>query len=418
MAQNPVVTFHSDKISGSATADFAYQGATFGPNPGIETDNLRFRNRVSIVQDAPMFKEFFRRIHAKLKLASISSPESICILRLSAIGDVCHTVAVVRTLQSHWPDTKLTWVIGKTEASLVGDIPGIEFIIFDKSRGWHAYRDLRRCMRGREFDILLQMHASLRASLASLFIPAPIKLGFDKARAVNCQWLFTTHRINGDARVHAMDGLFQFLEAIGINERILRWDIPLSDADRGFAARNVESGRSILVISACSSRRWRNYRNWSAENYAAVADYAAERYGMQVILTGGETPLEVDYGQRICQLTRCKPHNLVGQTTLKQLLAVLERSTVLVCPDSGPAHMATTVNKPVIGLYATANPARTGPYLSQKWVVNKYPQAVLSEFGRSVNEIRWGRRVRDPEAVNLPKVSDVTAKLDQIRSGQ
>ena len=273
-------------------------------------------------------------------------------------------------------------------------------------------------MRGRRFDVLLQLQASLRVSIASLFSPATIKLGFYKVGAIDFQWLFTTHRINGNPRVHVLHSFFQFLETLWIKEGVLRWDIPLSDADRGFAARNVESGRSILVISACSSRRWRNYRNWSAENYAAVADYAAERYGMQVILTGGETPLEVDYGQRICQLTRCKPHNLVGQTTLKQLLAVLERSTVLVCPDSGPAHMATTVNKPVIGLYATANPARTGPYLSQKWVVNKYPQAVLSEFGRSVNEIRWGRRVRDPEAVNLPKVSDVTAKLDQIPRGQ
>ena len=67
------------------------------------------------------------------------APESLCMLRLSAVGDVCHTLPVVRTLQAAWPETRITWIIGKLEASLVGDIPGIEFITFDKSKGLGAY---------------------------------------------------------------------------------------------------------------------------------------------------------------------------------------------------------------------------------------------------------------------------------------
>jgi heptosyltransferase I len=121
-----------------------------------------------------------------MSIALASPPGSICILRLSAIGDVCHALPIVRTLQSHWPDTRLTWVIGKTEASLVGDIPGVEFIIFDKATGWRGYRELRTRMQARHFDVLLIMQVSLRANVASLFIPASIRLGFDRIREYMC----------------------------------------------------------------------------------------------------------------------------------------------------------------------------------------------------------------------------------------
>lgn len=321
---------------------------------------------------------------------------------------------MVRTLQAQWPHARLTWVIGKTEATLVGDIQDVEFIIFDKATGWRAYRDLHRRLRRRRFDVLLHMQVSLRANLASLCVLADVRLGFDKIRAKDYQYLFTTDRIEGNPRVHVLDGFFQFLEALGINQRVLRWDIPLSISDREFAASKVRPAQPLVLISPCSSQRWRNYRNWSAENYAAVADYASERYQTSVVLTGAATAHERAYGERICALTRCTPQNLIGQTNLKQLLALLEQAALVICPDSAPAHMATAVQTPVVGVYATANPARSGPYLSQQWVVNKYPEAARMEFGKTVDELPWGKRVRNPEAMRLPTVADVTEKLDQL----
>ena len=97
---------------------------------------------------------------------------------------------------------------------------------------------------------------------------------------------------------------------------------------------------------------------------------------------------------------------------MKQLLAILARATVVLCPDSGPAHMATAVGTPVVGLYATSNRHRTGPYYSQRLVVDKYPEAVAREFGRPVESLRWGQRVRDPAAMSLITVADVIVKLD------
>jgi heptosyltransferase I len=340
------------------------------------------------------------------------TPRAVCVLRLSAIGDVCHTLPVVRTLQHAWPGTALTWIIGKTEAALVSDVPGIEFIVHDKKSGRRGMASLRDRLRGRHFDVLLMMHASLRANLISRLVPADIRLGFDRARARELQWLFSTHRIEARRHQHVMDGLFGFAEALGIRERTLRWDIPLSDADRNYAFSVIPDGRPSLLISPCSSSRLRNFRNWSADRYAAVAGHALER-GLQVILTGGNTEIEQQYGRDIAALARGPVTNLIGNTSLKQLLALLARAVAVMTPDSGPAHMATSVGTPVIGLYASSNPGRTGPY-DRSWTINKYPEALFEDCGQTVEQARWGQRVRDPDVMQRIQVPEVTGMLDRL----
>src|ERR1044072_7250609 len=94
-------------------------------------------------------------------------PTRVCILRLSAIGDTCHVLPVVRTLQRAWPNTRFTWIIGKVEAKLLGHIPDIEFIVLDKKSLPGSYRTLRQAMRGRHFDVLMPMQVALRPSLFS-----------------------------------------------------------------------------------------------------------------------------------------------------------------------------------------------------------------------------------------------------------
>ena len=354
-------------------------------------------------------------VNARIEQFRSRPPAAACILRLSAIGDTCHALPVVRTLQRAWPQTRLTWVIGKTEASLMSGLDGVELVILDKAAGAGGFLEVRRRLAGRRFDLLLMMHASMRANLVSLMVRADVRLGFDRVRARDYQWLFSNARIAARAGEHVMDGLFGFAEGVGVRERTLRWDIPVSGDDRAFAERCIPSGQRAVIISPCSSQRFRNYRNWSIENYAAVAEHAARAHGARVILTGGPTAPERRYAEGIANLARDgRPLDLVGKTTLKQLLALLDRADALVCPDSGPAHMATTVGTPVIGLYATSNRMRTGPYLSQRWVVDHYPDAVRKEFGVAVDRLPWGARVRDPDAMDLIKVEEVTTRLDQL----
>ena len=331
-------------------------------------------------------------------------------MRLSAIGDTCHALAVVRRLQDNWPEARITWIIGKTEASLLSSVPDIEFIVFDKSRGTVAYRDVRAALAGKHFDIALCMHASLRANLLIRSLPADIRLGFDRARAKDFQWLFTNRRINAAHGEHALEAMMAFATAIGATERELRWDIPLSQADRDFAAGVATDEKPLVVISPCSSQRARNFRNWSIENYAAVIAHLESRCGAQVIITGGPSDLEREYGTRLAAGSAAL--NLVGQSTLTQLAALIARANLVICPDSGPAHMATALGTTVIGLYATSNPKRTGPYLSQKFTINRYPDAIRRYLGKAEGQVRWGQRVRNPDAMALIGVPDVIEKTD------
>ncbi|MCW8831360.1 MAG: glycosyl transferase, partial [Gammaproteobacteria bacterium] len=126
------------------------------------------------------------------------------------MGDITHTLPVLRTLQKHWPDTPITWIIGKTEYQLVRDIKGVEFIIFDKAQGLAGYKAIRRQLKGRHFDILLHLQLSLRASAISFFVSAGIKLGFDKERAKDLQWLFSNQKIRpASTRQHVVDSFME-----------------------------------------------------------------------------------------------------------------------------------------------------------------------------------------------------------------
>lgn len=337
---------------------------------------------------------------------------SICVLRLSAIGDTCNLLPVIRTLQSECPDATITWIIGRTEHRLLRGVQGVEFLVFDKKGGRSARQALKAQLAGREFDVLLHLHASMRANLLSRYIKARRKIGFDHRRARDFQRFFCTERISGDSSVHVLDGFFQFLEHLGITHRHLIWDVPIPDEDREFAQTNL-SDRSLL-ISPCSSQRWRNFRNWRAENYASVVDLAHAKYGLDIVLTGGPTQLEAEYGEKISQLAKAPVKNLISQTSLTQLMALIERAGVVISPDSGPAHMATATGTPVIGLYATSNRWRTGPYLSQEWVVDRYPDAIARALGKPVTQLPWGYRVRSPYAMDLITVDDVARKLDAV----
>ncbi len=338
-------------------------------------------------------------------------PRSVCILRLSALGDACHVVPIVRTLQRAWPETQLTWIIGKAEARLLGLIEGVEFITVDKRAALAAGRGLRARLAGRRFDVLLHMQLSLRASVLSRLVPASVRLGFDRARARELQWLFTTARIAARTREHVLDSFFGFPAALGIAERTLRWDLPLPPQAREYAERLVPDARPTLVISPCSSHP---LRNWRPDRYAALAEHAARRHQMRIILAGGPSPAEREMGERIERAAGVPLVNQIGRDTLPELLALLARATVLVSPDSGPVHMATMVGTRVIGLYAATNPERSGPYLSRRWCVNAYGEAARRFRGCEPGALPWTTKIEAPGVMDLIGVEQVTAKLDEL----
>jgi heptosyltransferase I len=339
-------------------------------------------------------------------------PASVCLLRLSALGDVCHAIAVLRALQRAWPQTRFTWIAGKPEAKLLALVDGVEVIPFEKRGGMAAVRELGSRLGTRRFDLLLMLQAALRASLVSLLIPARVKLGFDRARAYEGQWLFSNAKIAPREREHQLDALLGFAEACGARDLTPRWDFALPEDARRYAEELIPDGAPpTLVISPCSSVR---EREWLPERYAALADYATERHGMRVILCGGPSAEERAMGAAIGGAARRPLLNQIGSDTIPQLIALLARARALVCPDSGPAHLASAVGTAVIGLHATSNPERSGAYFSRARAVNRFPEAARRFRGCSVSELPWQDRIEVPGAMALIEVADVTAQLDAL----
>ncbi|HWG69203.1 MAG TPA: glycosyltransferase family 9 protein [Steroidobacteraceae bacterium] len=337
---------------------------------------------------------------------------NVCLLRLSAIGDTCHALAALRAFQSAWPQTRFTWIIGKLEAKLMAALlPEIEFITFDKRAMLGELRRLRTTLRGRRFDLLLDLQLSFRASLVSSLIRAPIKLGFDRQRARELQWLFTNASIGPAAREHVLDSFMGFVRACGIEPEAPRWDLTLPQDALEYAGGIVVDARPTLIISPCSSHA---ARNWPAARYAAAADHAAGVHGMRVVLVGGRSAVEARMGDAIAAAARCTLINQIGKDTLPQLLGLLSLSTVLLSPDSGPAHMATMVGLPVIGLYAATNPARAGPYYSRQWCIDKYDSAARQFLGRPASTLAWTTKIERSGVMDLISVAEVTAMLDAL----
>ncbi len=341
--------------------------------------------------------------------------KSICILRLSAIGDVTHVIPVVLSLQEQVPGVKITWVIGKIEAKLVGDLPGVEFIIFDKKAGRRGYSDLRTQMKGRKFDALLHMQVAFRANLAAACIPARVRVGYDKARSKDLHSLFINHRIKPAQHQHVRDCLASFLEPLGLTAAPPRWQIPLSEGDHDFARSQLASDRRNLIISPCASH---TLRNWPAERYAQLADHAIRKHGMQVTLVGSPAPFEAEYCAAIESAMKEKAHNICGKDTLKQLAALMSHADLVVAPDTGPAHIASAVGTDVLGLYAASNPDRSGPYNSLQWCVNRYPEALEKFAGKTVQQARWGAKAEFEGAMELITVEDSIAMLDRWLEAQ
>lgn len=322
-------------------------------------------------------------------------------------------VPLVHTLQHAYPGSRLTWIIGAREAELVGDLPGIEFIRFNKAAGWSGYREIRRLMHTRRFDLLLHLQNSWRANGVSLGLRARVRLGFAPEQTHDAQWWFTNQRIPNTGRKHVLDTFFAFSEFLGIPDRVMRWDIPIARSTRAWASALIPDASPVMVLSPCANPRFRNYRNWQAQHYGAVARYVQERHGLRTIITGGHSDTETHYAEVISRMAPGTV-DLTGQTGLKELLALLARASFLLAPDSGPAHMATAVGTPVIGLFATTNPDRARPYFSGAWCINRYPEAVRQYLGKTVDEVPWGTRIRHPEAMDLITVDAVTDMIDRL----
>ena len=320
-------------------------------------------------------------------------------------------VPVVNAIRQHLPQAKITWVIGKLEARLLAGLPGVEFIVFDKKGGFDAIRQLRLTLKGRVFNVLLHMQVAARANLLSKLIKAPRRIGWDKPRWRDRHQWFINQSVRSLPEQHQVDAFLEFARALDVPVGPPQWNIPVSAGDESWAKQMLGEGPPILMISPCSSHE---LRNWPAIRYAEVADYAILKLNMRVVLTGGPSALETQTGQDIESAMLHGLQNLIGKDTINQSVALLKQATVVLSPDSGPAHLASALGIPVIGLYAATPSKRSGPYNSLGLCVDRYAESARKFKHKEPQALRWGQRIEFPGVMDLIETPEVIEKLNGL----
>jgi len=335
---------------------------------------------------------------------------AICLLRLSALGDVSHVIPLLHTLQRTLPHTALHWIIDQTGYRLLEGLPGVVFHVYNKKTGIRGMHALRAEFPPNGFDALLHMQVALRANVLSAFVPARRRIGYDRARAKDLHGLFINERIAPGQQQHVLDAIGSFCQPLGIRQTQVAWDFATPPQAHEWAqAQWPDDGRPVLMISACSSHV---RRNWYPERYAAVADHAVAR-GWRVVLCGGSSVLERDTATNIGAAMKHEALDLVGQDTLKQLPALLARADLLLTPDSGPMHIANAVGTAVLGLHAASNPERSGPYSNRRYCVNRYDDAARRFLHKPATELRWGTKIEFDNVMALVTVDDAVAAFER-----
>lgn len=287
-------------------------------------------------------------------------PARVCVVMLSALGDVVHALPVVTAIKRHAPRTRLTWILQPGPAALVSGHAAVdEIIVFERRKGWRAFLDMRRTLRRTPFDLVLALQPYFKAGLITSMAKAPLKLGLDVGRARDLNWLFTTHRIPARPVGHIQDQFLEFLDAIGVPRGEPDWGLRPTEGERATARAILKDApRPVVGFVVATSKP---AKNWPAARYAELATRLAAQAHARCVLLGDTSPIERAAADTILQHTDTRPIDALG-CGLRVTLALLEACDVVVSPDTGPFHMCVAMNAPAVGLYGYTNPKRFGPY--------------------------------------------------------
>jgi heptosyltransferase I len=332
--------------------------------------------------------------------------ERICIVMMSAAGDTVHVLPVVNALKRHAPESRITWVLQPGPATLVqGHAAVDEILYFDRTRGWRAFADVRRALAARTFDLVINLQVYLKAGVITAFARAPMKLGFDRARARDLNWLVTTHRVPARAPQHVQDQYFEFLQYLGVPHEPVVWDIGPWPEERPWQREFFSSfDRPAVPIVVATSKP---EKDWLPERWAEVADALWHDFDLEPVLVGGRSPRELHAETVITSRARHKPRSALG-SGLRRLVSILDRSALALSPDTGPLHMAVAVNRPVVSLMGYTNPKRTGPY-------RRFHDLIVDAYGDPGEDYPVSPEWR-PGRMSRIRVRDVLDKVDLWRT--
>lgn len=305
-------------------------------------------------------------------MIELKGNERIGLVMMSAVGDAVHALPVVNAIKRYAPRTHLTWILQPGPASLVRGHPAVDDIVeFDRSKGLHAFTAIHSELRHRPFDLVIALQVYFKAGIVTSFTQAPVKLGFDRSRARDFNWLFTNHRIPPHEPQHVQDQYFEFLSELGISPEPIVWKLGPWPHERAwqadFFAKIARPAVSIVVGTS------KPEKDWMPERWAQVVDALHEEFGLESILVGGRSERELRAAEIIERQANHRPVNALG-SGLRNLVSILDGSALVMSPDTGPLHMAVALDRPVISLIGYMNPKRVGPY-------RRYRDLLIDAYG-------------------------------------
>lgn len=334
--------------------------------------------------------------------------DRVGIVMMSAVGDAVHVLPVLNAIKRHSPHSHISWVLQPGPATLVRGHRSVdEIITFDRTRGLRAFTDIREELAARPFDLVINLQVYFKAGIVTALTRSPVKLGFDRARARDMNWLFTNRRIPPHEPQHVQDQYFEFLTALGIPHEPVVWDLgPWDDErewQRNFFSRFERPVASIVVATS------KPQKDWMPERWAEVVDALHHDFGMQAVLVGGRSPRELHAERVIMERATHKPVSALG-SGLRPLVSILEGSELVLAPDTGPLHMSVALGTPTVSLLGYTNPKRTGPY-------RKFHDLMIDAYGNPGEDYPISMENR-PDRMKLITVADVLSKVQIARSSR
>lgn len=286
--------------------------------------------------------------------------DRVCIVMMSAVGDAVHVLPVLTSLKRANPGMHVTWILQPGPATLVRGHPFVdEIILFERSAGLNGFLDIRRALRGRRFDLVINLQVYFKAGIITSFTNAPVKLGFDRARARDLNWLFTTDKIAPHPMQHVQDQYFEFCDWLGVPHEPVEWGLGPWGSERawqrGFYSTFERPAAPIVVATSKAEK------DWMPERWAEVCDALYNDFGLQPVLVGGQSPREAYAERVIMERARHKPVTALG-CGLRKLVSIFDGAALVLSPDTGPLHISVALDKPVVSLIGYSNPKRVGPY--------------------------------------------------------
>ena len=285
------------------------------------------------------------------------------VVRLGAIGDVVNALVFATALKEARLDIHLGWVVHPLAAPLVQGHPCIDRVhLWKRTAGPSAFATelarLVREVRAERYDLAVDLQRIQKSAFLARFSGAPRVLGYDRARAKELSWLWTKERIPAREQArHMLLHYLEFAQYLGVETKTPRHLFPPDDAAEAWGAELVrELGAEPVLVNLGATKP---ANRWIPERFGVLARELSR--DVPVCFTGGTSDLSVASAARAAS-GDARVRDLVGQTSLRQLVALTRRARLYIGCDTGPMHIAAGLGTPVVALFGPADPARTGPW--------------------------------------------------------